>query len=271
MTDQECVEFLQWALPQLRMRWAGFRKVRRQVHKRIHRRMQELGLDRIGDYRRYLVEHPSEWTVLDRLTSISISRFYRDRRVFDRLRDNILPELARNARDLNETGVRCWCIGCASGEEPYTLTILWDQHVRPVFPDICLDILGTDRDPHMLERARHAAYPPSSLKDAPASWRSLAFDELDGQHVLRPRFREAVQFCQQDIRRELPDARFPLALCRNLVFTYFADDLQRKVLRAIAERMLPGGFLVIGKNEMLPEGHERFEPYDARLGVYQMC
>lgn len=211
MTDQECIEFLQWALPQLRMRWAGFRKVRRQVHKRIHRRMQELALDGIGDYRRYLVEHPSEWvehpsewTVLDRLTSISISRFYRDRRVFDRLRDDVLPELARNARDLNETRVRCWCIGCASGEEPYTLAILWDQHVRPVFPDIRLDVLATDRDPHMLERAHRAAYPPSSLKDAPASWRSSAFDELDGQYVLRPRFREVVQFRQQDIRRALP-------------------------------------------------------------------
>jgi len=54
MTDQECLEFLQWALPQFRMRWDGFRKVRRQVHKRIDRRLAELGLDRIGDYRSYL-------------------------------------------------------------------------------------------------------------------------------------------------------------------------------------------------------------------------
>ena len=252
------------------MRWDGFRKVRRQVHKRIDRRLEELGLDRIGDYRSYLVEHPEEWAVLDRLTSISISRFYRDRAVFDRLRDDVLPRLARDARDLNAHHVRCWCIGCASGEEPYTLAILWDHHVQPVFPNIRLEVLATDRDPHMLERAHRASYPASSLKDAPASWRSSAFDDLDGQYVLRPKFRQVVRFRQQDIRWELPDARFPLALCRNLVFTYFADDLQRKVLRGIAERMVPGGFLVIGKKEALREGHERFRPYEARMGIYRL-
>ncbi len=63
MTDRECVEFLQWALPQLGLRWPGFRKVRRQVHKRIVRRWGELGLGQIADYRAYLETHAAEWGV----------------------------------------------------------------------------------------------------------------------------------------------------------------------------------------------------------------
>ncbi|MBM4089995.1 MAG: hypothetical protein FJ276_11330 [Planctomycetes bacterium] len=97
MTDRECVEFLQWALPQLSLRWPGFRRVRRQVHKRIVRRLSELGLRRIADYRAYLDTHAAEWSVLDAMSRISISRFYRDRDVFEHLRDAVLPELAERA------------------------------------------------------------------------------------------------------------------------------------------------------------------------------
>ena len=79
LTDRQCVEFLQWALPQLGLRWAGFRKVRGQVRKRIVRRLRELELTHIAEYRPYLAEHPAEWTVLDACLRISISRFYRDR------------------------------------------------------------------------------------------------------------------------------------------------------------------------------------------------
>jgi hypothetical protein len=91
MTDQECGQFLQWALPRLGMRWPGFRKVRRQVHKRLNRRLDELGLTQILEYCGYLKTHPDEWQILESFLRISISRFYRDRGVWDRLRDEVLP------------------------------------------------------------------------------------------------------------------------------------------------------------------------------------
>jgi chemotaxis protein methyltransferase CheR len=133
LTDSECVEFLQWALPQLGLRWPGFRKVRGQVRKRINRRLGELGLTGIADYRDYLQAHPDEWPRLDELCRISISRFYRDRRVFDHLRDDVLPTLAQVAVARHENQVRCWSVGCASGEEIYTVVILWHEHLQPWF------------------------------------------------------------------------------------------------------------------------------------------
>ena len=269
MTDQQCIEFLQWALPRLGLRWPGFRKVRRQVHKRINRRLEELDLAGIDAYRSYLETHPEEWSVLGGFTRISISRFYRDRGVFDHLRDDVLPELARTVQGTQEGRLRCWCAGCASGEEPHTLTILWKRHVQGDFPEVRLDLVATDADAEILQRAHRATYPRSSLKDVPAEWLAAAFTRLGEQFVLRPEFRQMVEYRQQDLRREVPTEPFHLILCRNLVFTYFAEEAQRKVLRRIVERLLPGGFLVIGRKEALPEDIERLRPHNAGLGIYR--
>jgi chemotaxis protein methyltransferase CheR len=130
LTDRHCVEFLQWALPQLALRWPGFHKVRGQVRKRIVRRLHELELTHIAEHRRYLADHPAEWTVLDACLRISISRFYRDRDVFDHLCDSVLPDLARAAQQRRENRVIAWSAGGASGEEPYTVALIWSDHVQ---------------------------------------------------------------------------------------------------------------------------------------------
>ncbi len=107
MNDEECVRFLQWALPKLHLRWAGFRKVRRQVCKRIDRRLSELELTDTDAYRLYLESHPIEWESLDSFTRITISRFYRDRYVFDFLKRETLPALASLAQLRSESELRC--------------------------------------------------------------------------------------------------------------------------------------------------------------------
>src|SRR5262249_33755531 len=119
VSDAACVEFLQWVAPRLHLRWAGFRNVRGQVCKRLHRRIRELALPDLDAYRAYLDTHAEEWPAVDALCRVTISRFRRDRGVFDALEHDILPALAAR-----EPEVRCWSIGCASGEEPYTLAIL---------------------------------------------------------------------------------------------------------------------------------------------------
>src|SRR5215210_4464780 len=99
MSGDPCVEFLQWALPRLGRRWAGYRKVRRQVCRRAGRRAHALGLGDLAAYGEYLERRPEEWRTLDALTSVTISRFYRDRGVFAYLRSDVLPALAQRAHD----------------------------------------------------------------------------------------------------------------------------------------------------------------------------
>jgi len=96
--DRYCVTFLQWALPQLRMRWRGFRRVRRQVCRRLAKRLADLGLPDLAAYRAFLLVHPEEWKRVDAACRITISRLYRDRSVFDVLAQEVLPELAAAAQ-----------------------------------------------------------------------------------------------------------------------------------------------------------------------------
>ena len=107
------------------MRWVGFRRVRRQVCKRIARRLIELGLQDLEAYRTLLGADAGEWSRLDSLCRITISRFYRDRAVWNYLGDVLLPDLTRFARRRGDEELRCWSVGCASGEEPYTLAMVW--------------------------------------------------------------------------------------------------------------------------------------------------
>jgi len=265
MKDSDCVAFLQSVLPRLKMRWPGFRKVRRQVCKRVDRRLRELRLPDTRAYRDYLETHPDEWSLLDEFCRIPISRFYRDRGVFDFLRERVLPELAES---IGAGELRCWSAGCASGEEPYTLTIIWRLCLAERFPNVSLHVLASDVQPGMLDRARRACYSASSLKDLPAPWRPLAFDETEDGFCLKPQFRENVGFHRQDIRESMPEGPFQLILCRHLVFTYFDADLQRRLLDALTDHLTPGGILVAGKQEPLPNLPKGLNPLSPNMGVY---
>lgn len=269
MTDSECVAFLQWALPRLHLRWPGFRKVRALPRKRLNRRLAELGLPDLAAYRHHLEADPGEWAVLDGLCRIPISRFGRDRDVFAHLRRETLPAVARRAADRRDPELRCWSAGCASGEEPYTLRILWDLELGPRFRRLPIRIVATDIDEEILERARRACYPASSLKDLPPEWVARAFLRSDGEYCLGEAFRRGVEFRRQDLRVQAPEGSFHLVFCRNLAFTYFDDAGQREVLRRIALRLIPGGSLVIGKHEVLPEGVPGFAGCPSRLGIYR--
>jgi chemotaxis protein methyltransferase CheR len=249
--DADCTEFLQWALPQLGMRWADFRRVRGQVCKRLWRRLAELGLAELTAYKALLGTHPEEWTRLDGLCRISISRFYRDQGVWRTLEREILPHLADRARVRGDTRLRIWSAGCASGEEPYTLALLFAFNQKRL-SECAPEILATDTDPHLLERARRASYRASSLRDVPDSWRA-AFARFDDEHCLRSEYRTPVCFLKQDIRHALPEGRFDLILCRNLVFTYFETAMQAAIATRLVERLVAGGILLLGIHESLPE------------------
>jgi chemotaxis protein methyltransferase CheR len=269
--EREYTEFLQAVLPRLGLRWPGFRKVRGQVIKRLKRRLKALHLQDLASYAAYLDTHPAEWGVLDEMCRISISRFYRDQGVFATLRETILPDLAEQVRASEAPVLRCWSAGCASGEEVYTLQLLWHLCLVGQFPDIQLEIMATDVDPHLLERARQGRYTWGSLKDLPPRWLEVGFDRCGADYVVREAFRERICFASQDIRYDLPAGPFHLVMCRNLVFTYFAEPVQRLILARIATRLAPGGILLVGSHEVLPSECPDWVPDADRQGFFHQA
>lgn len=269
MKDADCVRFLQWALPQLHMRWPGFRKVRGQVCKRITQRLQQLQLHDVDSYQHYLSQVQHEWQILDNLCQVTIARFYRDKLVFSQLSQRVLPELAAKVQKSAMNSLYCWSIGCASGEEPYTLALIWHWRLAKQYPDLHLSVLATDVDAHMLERSRQACYPYSTIKNLPADMRTAAFLLQSESYCLQEKYKATVKFQQQDIRETLPEQQFHLILCRNLVFTYFDEDLQRTILYELVKRLLPFGWLVLGVHEKLPGNGHALIPISEKLGLYQ--
>lgn len=256
-------------MPRLHLRWAGYRKVRRQVRKRLQRRLEELGFEDLSDYTQFLQAHTNEWQNLEQCCRITISRFYRDRQIFETLRHEVLPHLAREAGDT----LRLWSAGCASGEEAYSLALIWHLELATKFPQLHWQLLASDSNPAMLARAERAIYPAGALKELPPGWRETAFRQyvpVDLDHSqsnsrtdshqssitnlweLKPSYRAGVQFVVHDLRAEPPAGSFHLICCRNLAFTYFDLPLQQRVLQLLVSALVPGGVLVIGGHEQLP-------------------
>lgn len=274
MTDEECVAFLQWALPRLGRRWVGYRKVRRRVCRQIGRRVGELGLGSLGEYRSVLERQPEEWPRLDALMDVTISRFYRDRAVFDFVRAEVMPALIARAQRAGSPVVRVWSAGCANGEEPYTLAIMWELEFADTHGELRLEVLATDIKSSVLQRAARARYPRSAMRDLPAGWREAAFSVEsasadDGEQlVLSPRFRAGVVLAQHDIRDDPPLGSFDLVICRYQAFTYFDEGGQRDTTAMFAGVTGPGAVLVLGSREQVPPD-AGFHGWMPRLGVYQ--
>jgi chemotaxis protein methyltransferase CheR len=252
MHDRDCVAFLQWALPRLHRPWAGFRKVRNQVCRRIERRWRALALADVTAYRVHLETHPDEWRALDALCTVTVSTFYRDTAMWEALAADVLPELARQAVARGAPTLHAASFGCASGEEPYTLMLAWRFALAPRFPRLRFEITATDVVEPVLERARVGCYAASSLKLLPATWREQAFERVGERWCLRGPFRDGVEFVRQDLRDALPDRQFDLILCRNLLFTYFDPPIQRDLLARLLAHLRPGGAFVLGRRETLP-------------------
>lgn len=268
MVDRDCVEFLQWSLPMLKMRWKGFRRVRGQVCKRIEQRMRELELTDIEAYRSLLNTHPEEWHVLDSLCTITISRFYRDKILFEFLEQEVLPTISRDALARGDRELRCWHIGCASGEEPYTVAFLWHFALAPRFPSLSMTILGTDIDGNMTDRAREGCYGASSLREIPSEWKARAFLRHGENFCIKPEMRAGVNFLQQDIRKSTPEGLFHIIFCRNIAFTYFDAGLQHDILAQLIERLVSGGALVVGIHENIPQS-DALTHWPAGPGVFR--
>jgi chemotaxis protein methyltransferase CheR len=230
--------------------------------------MAHLGLASVGEYRARLEAEPAEWSALESLCGVTLSRFYRDRGTWDALRDDVLPTLAQAAIEAKEEELRCWSIGCASGEEPYTLSIAWALGVAHRFPGLRLRVLGTDFDERVLRRAAAGIYSSATLRDLPPAWRERAFDRDGELFRLRDGFRGAVDLERADVRQRLPDGEFRGLFCRNLVFTYFDESLQRETLGRLLPKLVLGGAFLVGRHEDLPQD-AALVPWHPALGIFR--
>jgi chemotaxis methyl-accepting protein methylase len=262
----EFVEFLKEAAPLFGLHWRPFQ--RRGVKRKIERRIIEIELSHFDEYLVRVRKDPEEQRHLSQILTVTISRFYRDKEVFNLLGTSIIPRIIKNKKERGE--LKIWSIGCANGEEPYSFLLLWKENIEKNFPQIYPTILATDLDENMLERAKEGRYKKSSLKEIPEKVLQRFFKINNGFYILDRSIRESVKFRRHDIVREEPFSGMDILFCRNLAFTYFSKACQKRLLEKIAACLIKGGHLIIGKDESLPLTYPTlFVPVFLKEKIYQ--
>jgi chemotaxis protein methyltransferase CheR len=253
--------FLRDAFRRSDLSWAGFRRVRRSLRAPVARRMREIGVAGYGAYLTYIDEHPEEAARLGAILTVPITRFFRDREDWRVLAREAFPTIVARAREAGRVA-RALSIGCASGEEPYTLRLLWH-------PTVPLDVVALDVRDDLLERARNGLYSPSSVHSVPPEILARAFTREGKMFRLERSVVDGVRFVRRDLSEPLPAGPWDIISCRNLVLTYLGRARQEATMNRVAAALEPGGFLMVGGNERLPREPEAFGLSRAGRCVYR--
>ena len=236
------------------------------LRRRIDVRMRLRGVATYAGYLRLLRADPEEAAGLGQALTVHVSRFYRNAESFRALERAVLPELVRRGRS---DPVRAWSAGTASGQEAYTLAILWARATAGRAAAPPLELLATDLDAGTLARARAGLYDPAELAEVPPRERRRWF-RSEGERVrVVPALRSAVRFRRVDLTEAVRLRFQDLVVCRN-VLIYFERDLQEALAVGFHRALRPGGFLMLGKSEMpVGEGRRLFEAVDVRERLFR--
>jgi len=216
------------------------------IKRRMAARIRLVGYKDPAAYVRFLEESIREQEHLLAALSVHVSHFFRNKSVFHALDKQILPELLKCSRH-NKSKLRIWSIGCANGEEPYSIALLCQK--QQLKGDL-LSIVGTDLSPEALKRAKRGIFPVERVQNIPSAMLADYFISSDQQYQLIEQVREAVQFFRHDILIDQPFYRANLVLCRNLLI-YFSREQQQQIIEILAATLLPGGVLVLGRAETM--------------------
>jgi two-component system CheB/CheR fusion protein len=235
------------------------------IDRRIRRRMQMLGIDTLSAYVALMREDGQEPERLFRDLLIGVTQFFRDTDAFAALSAKVLGTILEDKTEDDE--VRVWVPGCATGEEAYSLAILFQEARAKMESPPEVKIFGSDIDEAALHFARVGRYPHSIAADVSEERLERFFEREDGHYIIRPQLREMCLFAQHNLLRDPPFSRVDLLSCRN-VLIYMNASLQRRLMPVFHYALRPGGFLFLGPAEN--GGHGKlFGEFDRKNRIFR--
>ncbi len=238
------------------------------VGRRVRRRMQEAGCESILDYRDLLEADVDEFTTLFNSVLINLTGFFRDEAAWEYLESHVVPAILE--RHPGNEPIRVWSAGCSTGEEPYTLAMVFANAIGVNDTSRRVKIYATDVDLDALGQARTAVYTEKSLADVPETLRHTYFvpDAHRRGLVVIPPLRRTVVFGRLDLTRDPPISRVDLLACRNTLM-YLNAETQSFVVPRLRYALRGGGFLFLGRAEMvLRGGAGRFNPVSLKHRIF---
>ncbi len=234
--------------------------------RRVQRRMQVVEANEIGAYLDILRTRPDEAQLLFNDLLIGVTQFFRDRREFEFLEAHVIPKLFNGKGPADQ--VRVWVLGCATGEEAYSIAILLREFAARQDAPPQLQIFASDIDGRALAVARVGRYPHSIANDVTPERLARWFLKEGNTYSVVRELREACIFSQHSVIRDTPFSRMDLVSCRNLLI-YLDASLQNQVIPLFHFALRPGGFLFLGNAENVAQHARLFAPVDRGVRIFE--
>ena len=261
--DRELTALLEYLRAQRGFDFAGYKRT--SLERRFAKRMEAVGVTSYTEYMEYLEVHPDEFAELFDVVLINVTRFFRDMPAWEYIRTEILPALV--ADKVPADPIRVWSAGCSSGEEAYTLGMLFVEAVGVEPFRERVKIYATDVDGEALDRARQATYPARDVQDVPRELLERCFERTDSSYSFRPDLRRSVIFGRNNLVGDAPISRIDLLVCRNTLM-YFTAETQTEILARFNFALNDTGYLFLGKSEMLITHGDLFKPVSLKRRVF---
>jgi chemotaxis protein methyltransferase CheR len=246
------------------------------IERRVAGRSAACGMDDYGSYLQYLKENSGELDHLIDALTINVSRFFRETFTFEYISDFVLPAIIASGLKTTEDTIRVWSAGCASGEEPYSIAILFKELAKKEGFKSKLQIFATDIDEQSLRKAKEGVYEIDRIQNVKYGLLNQYFTPFDESFALIPEIKEMVDFSFYDINDtktvsppESVFGSFDLVLCRN-VLIYLRPEHQNLIFNKLHRSISGDGFLVLGEAEALSAKYtSRFSRVNEKVHIYQ--
>ncbi|MEU6251915.1 CheR family methyltransferase [Streptomyces sp. NPDC047043] len=263
-TDEELEELLGFLRDARGFDFTGYK--RSSLGRRIRKRMADVEVTSYNDYRDLLETNADEFNALFNTILINVTSFFRDPEAWTFLQREVMPELL--AQSGSDEEIRVWSAGCSSGEEAYSLAIMFAETLGLDETLERVKIYGTDMDDEALRDARTGLYPAKVLTPLAPDLRDKYFEQNGARFSFRPDLRRRVIFGRHDITRDAPISRLDLLICRNTLM-YFNVEAQTQIVDRFHFALREGGFLFLGKAEMLLNDSDRFSVMSMRQRMFR--
>jgi two-component system, chemotaxis family, CheB/CheR fusion protein len=234
--------------------------------RRIERRMDLHRVERLEDYARYLEHNDQEIDAVWRDWLIGVSGFFRNLEAFQALMHAGLASLLAERED--DSALRIWVPGCATGEEAYSIAILVVERLQQLGKHLDVRVFASDLDPAAIETARTGRYPEGVAADVGAQRLKRFFTREEHGYRVRKELRDLIVFAVQNALRDPPFTRVDLISCRNLLI-YLIPSAQQNLLAIFHYSLNPGGLLFLGASESVMGSEEFFSALDKRWKLFR--
>ncbi|MFY9657086.1 MAG: CheR family methyltransferase, partial [Methylocystis sp.] len=235
------------------------------LQRRLEHRLNAVRIGTPASYLKLLREKPAEAEKLRKDLLIGVTQFFRGRAAFEFLSNEIIPDLVNQQKD--QRALRIWCPGCSTGEEPYSLAMLFLEAFEELKRPARLQIFASDINADAVAFARDGVYPKAIEADVAPDRLARFFTKEDHHYRVAHELRDCVVFTVHDILADAPFSSIDLVCCRNLLI-YLQPEAQRKILSFFHFALRDGGVLFLGPSELVGSG-ERFESISKKHRVYR--